>query len=214
MTFAEYKEKYHFSLNFYSLFLLVTFVPDILHVNASLIKYSFWFLRIVLCLWVYSKNKLYLVKFSRLEVLFIILSLIYAVRIFVDAFFNPLYFLEDKEYKDFLGFCINFFLALSFRYDPAYHSEKSFRFFCLSLTIGLLLAFHYAREDWELDANNLRYDANSTVNAIIYGQMGLALSLVSVFGIINYKKFFLRLLFMLLVLIGIISSLKLVQDRR
>jgi len=130
------------------------------------------------------------------------------VRIFADAFFNPLYFLEDKEYKDFLGFCINFFLALSFRYDPAYHSEKSFRFFCLSLTIGLLLAFHYAREDWELDANNLRYDANSTVNAIIYGQMGLALSLVSVFGIINYKKFFLRLLFMLLVLIGIISIIK------
>jgi O-antigen ligase len=208
MTFTDYKEKYHFSVNFYSMFLLVTFIPDLLHFDAALIKYSFWGVRIFLCFWVYSKEKLYLSKFTPVEILFVVLSLLYAVRIFVDAFLQPLSFVADKEPGDFFGFCIDFFLALSFRYNSAYYSEKSFKFFCTTLTIGLLLAFHFARENWELDGNNLRYDANSTVNSINYGQMGLALSLVSIYGLITYKKKLALLLFICLFVIGMLSVAK------
>lgn len=208
MNYERYKEKYHFSINFYSIFLIATSLPDILHVNDSIFKYTYWTLKILFCLWIFSQNKLYNSQFSSLEKLFVILSILYAIHIFVDAFINPLYSVADKEHKDFFGFCINFLLALSFRYDSAYHSKKSFKFFCISLTIGLAFAYFFAKQNWDLDGNYLRYDANSTVNSIIYGQMGLALSLVSIFGLVNYKKAFLKLLFIILFMVGILSIAK------
>ncbi len=65
-----------------------------------------------------------------------------------------------------------------------------------------------AVENRELDTSHVRYDANSIVNSIGYGQSGCALSLVSLFGLISYKKNWLRILFILSFIIGMLSIAK------
>lgn len=209
LSLKTYKEKYHFSLNFYSIFLLITFIPDIIGINPMIIRLGFWGLKVVLAAWIIIKSKRILFDFSRWETLIIIVYVIYGINIFVDVFVNPLPVIKGTAgIMDFLGFWVIIVLLLSFRYDPAYETEKSFWFFVITLSIGLILAYFLAIENHLLDTTNVRYDANSTVNAIGYGQMGCTLSLVSIFGIISYKKAWLRVLFLVTFIIGMLSIAK------
>lgn len=206
IPFKKYKESLHFSVNFFSVFLLVTFIPDILHINNLLIKNAFWVIKLLLALWVIYKIRDSLFRFSLLEFSFFIVSFIYLTNLYVDIFIDPLPFLNRSEgIMDFIGFCLGILIALSFRYDPDFHSEKSFLFFWVSLTIGLILAYFFAIENLKLDHSNVRYDANSTVNTINYGIAGCTLSLISVYGLVNYKSNTYKLLFLLTFAIGLIS---------
>lgn len=208
-SIKTYKEKYHFSVNFYSIFLLFTFIPDIIHTDNLVFKYAFWALKMILACWVILKTKQTFIHFTPVEFLYLIVFIIYTTYMYIDVFVNPRPIVKYSQgVVDFTGFCIVLFLALSFRYDAAYHSEKSFRFFWISLTIGLIIAYFMAIEDYELDIYNLRFDANSTVNSIIYGQMGCALGLISIFGFINTQKKLQRVLFVITFFIGLISIAK------
>lgn len=203
-----YKEKYHFSVNLYSIFLIVTFIPDIVGIDNSLVKYLFWVVRLALALWIIFADHRSIFRLSLFEFLFVILALIYTTNLFVDIFLDPLPVLKSSGPVDFAGFCIGIVLALSFRYDPAFHSESSFQFFWASLTFGLVLAYFLAIENVHFDVSNVRYDANSTINTIMYGQSGCALALISLFGFVHYKKTLLKILFALTFALGILSIAK------
>lgn len=209
LSLKTYKEKFHLSVNFYAIFLLITFIPDILGIEATIIRLGFWGLKFVLAAWIILRSRRILFDFTRWESLVLIVYLIYGINIFVDVFVNPLPIIKGNAgVMDFLGFWVIIVLLLSFRYDPAYSSEKSFWFFIIPLSAGLILAYFFAIENHKLDTTNVRYDANSTVNSIGYGQMGCTLSLVSIFGIISYKKAALRVLFLITFIIGMVSIAK------
>ncbi|WP_018613827.1 O-antigen ligase family protein [Segetibacter koreensis] len=208
-TLKTYKEIFHFSVNFFSIFLLITFIPDILHFDPMIARLGYWGVKVLLAIWVILKTKRILFSFSRWETLIIIVYLIYGVNIFIDVFLDPLAVSKGNTgLMDFAGFSVIIILMLSFRYYPDLASEKSFWFFVATLTIGLILSYFFAIENLTLDTTNVRYDANSTVNSIGYGQMGCTLSLISLFGIISYKKLWLRLLFLVTFAIGMISIAK------
>ena len=208
-SIQTYKERYHFSVNFYSLFLLFTFIPDILHINSGPFKFIFWGIKMLLSIWVIAKTKNTFSRFNVQQMLYLLVFFIYAANIYVDVFISPLPILEHfTGVMDFIGFLIALILAFSFRYDPAYESQKSFNFFWVTLTIGLIMAYFMAIENLKLDVGNVRYDANSTVNTISYGQMGCALALISVYGITNNKKGGSRFLFFITFLIGLVSIAK------
>jgi O-antigen ligase len=205
----KYKETFHVSVNLYSLFLIATFIPDVLHIDNVFIKHSFWVGKVLLACWVIFGTKHSLANFSTSELLFIIVSFVYIVNLYYDIFVDPLYFMtETRGSIDFTGFCLGIIIAFSFRYDPAFHSEKSFNFFWISLTVGLILAFFLAFENLSLDAHNVRYDANSTINSIMYGQTGCALSLISIYGIVVGKNRIHKLLFLITFVIGLASIAK------
>ncbi|MEM9832816.1 MAG: O-antigen ligase family protein [Bacteroidota bacterium] len=208
ISYNTYKEKYHFSVNLYSIFLIVTFVPDIIGIDSSLVKYLFWVVRLALALWIIYKDYRSVFQLGPFEFLFIILVIIYTTNLFIDVFLDPIPALKNSGTTDFIGFCIGIILALSFRYDTAFHSERSFQFFWVSLTFGLILAYFLAAENTHFDVSNVRYDANSTINTIMYGQTGCALALISLFGLIHYKKALLKILFALTFVIGLLSIAK------
>jgi O-antigen ligase len=207
----KYKQRYHFSVNFYSLFLIATFIPDVLHIDNLVIKYSYWFIKVLLACLVISKDRRPLLNLGRLEVTYVLLVLLYAIIIFIDVFVAPYPGLSksDTFFKsgvtDFAGFILGIIIAFSFRYDPAYHSEKSFEFFWISLAIALVLAYFLSFENVDLDVSNTRYDANSTINSIMYGQTGCAMALISIFGLVNNKKWLYKGLFFVTFLLGFIS---------
>lgn len=207
----KYKRRYHFSVNFYSLFLIITFVPDVLGVNPAPVKYSYWFIKIILACLVIVKDKRPLFNFSQLEFLYFLLVLLYAVIIFADVFINPEPLLSREDsfiasgVVDGLGFCLGVVIAFSFRYDPLYSSESSFEFFWISLAVALVLAYFLSFESFDLDVVNGRFDANSTINSIMYGQTGCAMALISIIGITNKKALRRRILFILTFILGIIS---------
>jgi hypothetical protein len=204
-----YKEKYHFAMNFYSLFLLFTFIPDFIHTDSGLFRNLFWAIKILLAVWLISKTKRTFFNLSALEYVYLFVFLVYGARMYVNIFINPLPVLNyGNGVMDFIGFCIILILFFSFRYNEAYHSERSFQFFWITLTVGLIIAYFTAFENVKLDVNNVRYDANSTVNSINYGQMGCALSIVSVFALTKQGKLFTKLIFCLTFLIGMISIAK------
>lgn len=209
LNFKTYKEKLHFSVNYYSIFLLVTFIPDFLGVSTDAIKYGFWVVKLLLACWIISKSKKSFFHFNRTETLFIIVFLIYAANIFIDVFVTPLRRFDSSSGSiNFLGFLLILILAFSFRYDPDYHSEKSFWFFVTSLGAGLIIAYFHAIENHKLDVHNVRYDANTTVNSIWYGQMGCALALAAIYGFVNYKKKLIRGFLIFLFLLGMLSIAK------
>src|SRR5919199_1183665 len=88
-SFATYKKVFHFSVLFYSVYLLLTFIPDVLHFDKSIMKYGYWTLKVILCAWVYSNNRLFFSRFSSLENLLLILFFIYAINIFLDVYIYP-----------------------------------------------------------------------------------------------------------------------------
>ena len=210
----KYKDKYHFSVNFYSLFLIATFIPDLTGVNKLYIKYAYWVIKIFLAFLIIRKDKRPLFRFSVAEGLFFMLIVIYAARIFIDVFILPVSSIPKPEWSqatgiiDFIGYVIGILIAFSFRYDPAFHSPETFNFFWVSLSIALVLAYFLSYETLDLDVHNARYDANSTINSIMYGQTGCALALISLYGIANGPSKMRRLLFLLTMFLGLISIAK------
>lgn len=204
-----YKERFHFSVNFYSIFLLITFLPDFVGINAMGLRLAFWGVKVLLAFWIIASNRKILFNFSRWENLILIIYLIYGVNIFINVFINPLPITKGNDgVIDFVGFAVIIILMLSFRFDSAFSSNFSFLFFAVTLTLGLVIAYFHAIPNYTLDFNHVRYDANSTVNSIGYGQSGCALSLISIFGIINYKKGWMRILFAIAFIIGMLSIAK------
>lgn len=211
LNINTYKEKFHFSVNFYSAFLLVTFIPDFIGMDPGIIRNGYWALKVLLACWVIYRSKKSYFHFNATETLFLIVFLIYAANIFVDVFYAPLYKFKGMGGTiDFIGFILILILSLSFRFDPAYHSEKSFKFFMISLSIGLIIAYFHAAVNTvqTQGSSDVRFDANSTVNTIVYGQTGCALALVSIYGIVTYQKKLLRLLFAVAFVIGMLSIAK------
>ena len=209
INFNKYKEQYHFSVNFYSIFLIITAIPDILHISSSLIILPFWGIKVLLATWIISKDKRYSYSFSRIEILYFILVFIYIANLFADIFIFPSAVLGSQHgTMDFVGFLIGILLALSFRYDPAFHSEKSFKFFVITLSIGLIIAYFTAIPAKLYDEFNSRLDANSTINTIFYGIIGCALSITSIYGFVNYKKWLIKILFIIAFIIGFVSIAK------
>ena len=200
-----YKEKYHFSLNFYSIFLLVTFIPDILGLPASVITYGLWAIRSIAAFWIIIKYKKEIFQLSFVEQLYVFVALIYFINMSIDIFWqirpmgmgNP---------RDLVGFFLSILVAFAFRYDVTIFSNRSFNFFLLTLFLGLLLAFFLAKVSPPPLIG--RYDANSTVNTINYGQMGCALCLVSIFGFVKKSFKFSYLIYPLLFVLGIVSIMK------
>ncbi len=208
ISLEGYKTNYHFSVNLYSIFLIVTFVPDIVGIDNSIVKYLFWVVRLALALWIIYSDRRSAFRLSLFEFLYVILALIYTINLFIDVFLDPIPTLKNSGTTDFIGFFIGIILALSFRYDPAFHSEKSFLFFWISLTFGLIVAYFLAVENVKFDVSNVRYDANSTINTIMYGQTGCALALTSLFGFVHYRKVSLKILFTITFVIGMLSIAK------
>ena len=92
-----YKEKYHFSINFYSIFLIVTFIPDLIGIESSLIKFSYWGLKVLLACWVISKSNRSFFHFTPHETLFLAVFFIYLANIFIDVFLDPIPILNSSE---------------------------------------------------------------------------------------------------------------------
>ena len=134
----KYKDKFHFSVNFYSLFLIATFIPDLTGVNKLYIKYAYWAIKIFLAFLIIRRDKRPLFRFSVAEGLFFMLIVIYAARIFIDVFILPVTTIPRSEWTpatgtiDFIGYVIGILIAFSFRYDPAYHSAESCYLFLVS----------------------------------------------------------------------------------
>jgi len=76
------------------------------------------------------------------------------------------------------------------------------------LAVGLIIAYFHAFENRTLDVHHVRYDANSGVNSIWYGQMGCALALAAIYGFINYKKKLIKGFLLFLFLLGMLSIAK------
>ena len=206
MRFYElYKRKYHFSLNFYSLFLLVTFIPDIIGLPPSLITYGFWALKAMAAFWliIRYKKKLYDILWE--EKLFFFVAAVYFLNIFIDVFWQN-YPVGMGSAIDLVGFFLSILIALSFRYDRAFISNGSYYFFLVTLSVGLVIAFFLAREA-PLPLID-RFDANSTVNTINYGQMGCALSIAALYGFFNLSFKYSKIVYPFLFLLGVVSIMK------
>jgi glycosyltransferase involved in cell wall biosynthesis len=66
-SFKTYKEKLHFSVNFYSVFLLINFIPDFLGISGNIIKYGYWGIKLLLAWWIINKSKRSFFHFTRTE---------------------------------------------------------------------------------------------------------------------------------------------------
>ncbi len=213
VSVRPYKEWVHFSMNFYSLFLLVTYIPDIAGIDNLLIRNLFWLVRLMLACWILFHQQQTAFHFNAVQKLYLVVCLIYIVNIFIDVYLDPNYFVMGRTdgKMDLLGFILNIILALTFRYDDTFDSKNSFNFFWISLAFGLLLAFHFARLTPRMllfDEETTRYDANSTVNTIGYGQSGCAMCLVSVYGLLIHKKLTYKLIFLAMLALGFMSIVK------
>ncbi len=203
--YRTYKRRYHFSLNFYSLFLLVTFIPDIAGLPPSWIKYGFWAIKSGAAFWLISRYKKQVYDFNWAEKLFLFVAFVYFVNIFIDVFWQT-YPIGIGNPIDLLGFFLSILIAFSFRYDSAFFSNSSYFFFLWTLSLGLVAAFFMAKEA-PLPLLG-RYDANSTVNTINYGQMGCALSIVALYGFVNKLFRYSKIIYPLMFLLGLVSIMK------
>ena len=206
MTFYEnYKLKYHFLVNFYSLFLLVTFIPDILGINSSIVTNGVWLLRTIAALWLINKHrkKIYILKFE--EKIFLLVAFIYFINLFIDIFLQY-YPIGIGNSKDLIGFSLSILVAYSFKCDDSFSSDTSYLYFISTLSIGLILAFFLAVPSPAPLIG--RFDANSTVNTIIYGKTGCALAIIAIYGYRNYNFRFSKLIFLFLTLLGILSIMR------
>ena len=203
--YTTYKEKFHFSLNFYSIFLLVTFIPDILGISPSLITNGLWALRSIMAFWIVFEYGKKIYHLSSLEKLFVFVAFVYFINMLIDIFLEHTPIGMGNP-RDLLGFFLSILVALAFRYDPAFFSNRSFYFFLFTLFAGLLFAFFFATVSPPPFVG--RYDANSTVNTINYGQMGCALSLVSIYGFMNKPFNYSKIIYPLLFILGVVSIMK------
>lgn len=201
----QYKSKYHFSVNFWSILLVFTFVPDLLGIDNNLIKYGFWALRCVSSFWVVFNYKKKIYHLNSSEKLFFFVIIIFFINIFIDVL------LENNRNGygsavDLAAFAIAILVSFSFRYDPRFSGQKSFNVFAITLALGLFIAFFLAVPSplpWVG-----RMDANSSFNTINYGQLGCAMSLVSIYSLTKTKNIWHKILWVLGVFLGLLSIMK------
>lgn len=200
-----YKNKYHFSLNFYSLFLLITFIPDIIGLSPSIFTNGIWLLRAITAFWIIdqSKKRIYVLRWE--EKLFLIVAFIYFINIAVDVFLEY-YPIGIGNPVDLIGFFLSILVAYSFRYEKSFASSSSYYFFLISLALGLVIAFFLSEPSPPPLVG--RFDANSTVNTINYGKSGCALAIVAIYGFVNFKFNYSKILFLLLIFLGILSIMR------
>ncbi|MAZ25994.1 MAG: hypothetical protein CL868_02815 [Cytophagaceae bacterium] len=201
-----YKKNLHFAVNFYAVFLLITFIPDMFGFDAAWLRYSFWGLKAVLAMLIIKEYAYKLYELDNLEKLFLGVVVIYFINLFFDVFleYNP----QGYGSKlDLVSFMASVLIAFSFRYAPAISSTRSYYVFIALLALGLVIAFFFAQENTE-EALAGRFNANSTVNMINYGQMGCALSLAAVYGFFHFRFKLCWLAYALLFVLGILSILK------
>lgn len=169
--------------------------------------------KLLLAAWVLYRESGSAFIFDAAQKLYLVVILIYFTNIFVDVYLQPNPFVSGNSNgpMDLLGFSINILLALSFRYDASFDSRNSYNFFIFTLAVGLLLAFHFAKLTPRLllfDEDSTRYDANSTVNTIMYGQMGCAMCLASLFGLLKKNSAIWKGIFFVLLILGFASIAK------
>ena len=200
-----YKERFHFSVNFFSVFLLIGFIPDIIGIDSSLIKYTFWILKAGLATLIIFKyhKKLYTLTWQ--EKLFLFVSVLYFINIFIDVFWHYDQFGLGNPI-DLLGFFVSILIAFSFRYDPVFAEKRSFQFFLITLSLGLVIAYLMAKPS-PLPLVG-RYFANALVNSINYGQIGCALSVIALYGFFNKPSKYSKIIYPCLFLLGLISIIK------
>ncbi|MGB5944040.1 MAG: O-antigen ligase family protein [Leeuwenhoekiella sp.] len=202
---SKYKEQYHVGVNFFSVFLLITFIPDFLGLPSSAIMLPFWLFKIILAVAVITSFHKRIYTLSLGELLFVLLALIYAINLAIDIFLE----VDNRGFgnvMDLLSFIVTVIVAMSFRYDPLFASDKSYYFFTFSLAAGLLAAFFLARPSPPPLIG--RFDANSTVNTINYGQMGCAMCLTAVYGFFEKRFNYSKIIFILCFILGILSIMK------
>ena len=200
-----YLRNYHFSVNFWSVLLLLAFIPDLVGFDSSILRYGFWAVKLILAFWVAYNHKKKLYQLNWQEKIFIFVAVIFFLNIFIDVF------LDNRRYSlgsvlDFVSFSLSIVIAYSFRYNYIITGKKSFNFFMLTLSFGLVLAYFLAVSSpfpWIG-----RMDANSSFNTINYGQLGCSMSLVSLYGMVTNRVWTKKLLFFLGFLLGILSIFK------
>ncbi|MGJ8716015.1 MAG: O-antigen ligase family protein [Maribacter stanieri] len=203
--YRVYKNKFHFSLNFYSIFLLVTFIPDIIGISPGLITNVLWAAKSATAVWIIVLYHKKIFILSWVEQLFIFVSSVYFINLFIDIFWQN-YPINMGSSRDLISFVLSILIALSFRYDKAFVSRNSYFFFLISLSVGLFIAFFLSKSSPPPLVG--RFDANSTVNSINYGQMGCSLSIISLYGLLNYPFKFSKIIYPALFLLGVISIMK------
>ncbi len=201
----KYKRRYHFSVNFFSIFLLITFIPDIVGITPNVVVYPFWALKAALAFWVIANYRKKIYHLQRTEQLFVFVALVYLINIIIDLFMQK-YPIGMGSVRDLIGFCLSVLIAFSFRYDSSFYSNKAFKLFSWTLAVGLFIAFFMATESPPPLVN--RFDANSTVNTINYGQMGCALCLIAIYGFLDRRKLLPKPAFIVFFCIGVLSIMK------
>ena len=77
-----YKKNLHFAVNFYAVFLLITFIPDMFGFDAAWLRYSFWGLKAVLAMLIIKEYAYKLYELDNLEKLFLGVVVIYFINLF------------------------------------------------------------------------------------------------------------------------------------
>ena len=206
MNLESYKRTFHVSVNFFSIFLLITFIPDFVGINSSIVTNSFWALKAVFAILVIANYHRRLYQIDPFEKLFFFVVFVYISNMFVDIFLQN-YTAGMGSTKDFISFCVSILIALSFRYDPVFSSDNSYKFFIITLSAGLIIAYFFAVES-KMPGMSGRFGANSTVNTINYGQMGCTLCIMSMYGFMSKKFRYSKFIFIALLLLGLISIAK------
>ncbi|NHF61380.1 O-antigen ligase family protein [Flavobacteriaceae bacterium TP-CH-4] len=201
----SYKQKWHFSINFFSVFLLVTFIPDVIGITPRLVIYPYWAVKGTLALLLIFNYKKKVYNLNLLEQLFVFTAFVYFINMFIDIFMQS-YPIGIGSAFDLFSFLVSILIALSFRYDKDFCSNESFYTFIITLGIGLIIAFFLAQKS--PPPLKGRFDANSTVNTINYGQMGCALCIIALYGLVNKTFKWSKLIFSLLFCLGALSIMK------
>lgn len=200
-----YKNKVHFPLNFYGIFLLVTFIPDIIGLPSSLITNGLWLVKVILASWIIVKHHKKIYHLNWQEKLYIFVAFVYFLNIFIDVFWST-YPMAFGKPMDLFVFFLSILIALSFRLDPAFYSKSSFQIFLFTLSLGLFIAFFLAKESPPPLIG--RYEANSVVNSINYGQMGCSLSIIALYGFFNKPFKYSKIIYPFLFILGVVSIMK------
>tara|TARA_R110000764_G_scaffold126511_1_gene214121 strand:- start:7346 stop:8479 length:1134 start_codon:yes stop_codon:yes gene_type:complete len=185
--------------------LLVTFIPDFTGLSSSLFTNGIWLVRAIMAFWLIDKSKMKVFILRWEEKLFLLVAFIYFLNISIDVFLQN-YPIGIGNPIDLIGFFLSILVAFSFRYDYSFTSRSSYFYFLITLSIGLVLAFFLSEPSPPPLVG--RYDANSTVNTINYGKSGCALAIVAIYGIINFRFKYSKIIYIVLLLLGIISIMR------
>ena len=200
-----YLRNFHFSINFWSVLLILSFIPDLVGIDSSILRYGFWAFKSVLAFWVVYNYKKKVYHLNWREKIFTYVGVIFFLNIFFDVFLekgrNGL-----GSIVDLISFVLVLLIAFSFRYNIVITGKKSFEFFIASLLVGLVIAYVLAVPSPAPWVG--RMDASSSFNTINYGQLGCSMALIAMFGILKYKGSLSKVFFIFCFLLGFASIMK------